>query len=59
MQLMEIESSFSRQESYTNSAQVQADMQKHHQLKEDIQHFTEEWEKLSLEADRLKGEMEE
>jgi hypothetical protein len=33
-------------------------MQKHHQLKADIQRLTEEWEKLSLEAERVKGEME-
>jgi ATP-binding cassette subfamily F protein 3 len=57
-QLMEIESSFSKQEFYGNSAQVQADMQKHHQLKADIQRLTEEWEKLSLEAERVKREIE-
>jgi ATP-binding cassette subfamily F protein 3 len=57
-QLMEIESSFSNQELYGKSAQVQANMQKHHQLKADIQQLTEEWEKLSLEAERVKGEME-
>ena len=57
-QLMEIESSFSKQEFYGNSAQVQANMQKHHQLKADIQRLTGEWEKLSLEAERVKGEME-
>jgi ATP-binding cassette subfamily F protein 3 len=58
-QLMEIESSFSKQELYDKSAQVQANMQKHHQLKTDIQQLTEEWEKLSLEAERIKGELEE
>ncbi len=57
-QLMELESSFSERELYGNSAQVQANMQKHHQLKADIQHLTEEWEKLSLEAERVKGELE-
>jgi len=57
-QLMEIESSFSKQEFYGNSAQVQANMQKHHQLKADIQQLTEEWEKLSLEAERVEREME-
>ncbi|HEX9896218.1 MAG TPA: ABC-F family ATP-binding cassette domain-containing protein [Dehalococcoidales bacterium] len=56
-QLMEIESSFSKQELYDNTAQVQANMQKHHQLKTEIQQLTEEWEKLSLEAERVKGEM--
>jgi ATP-binding cassette, subfamily F, member 3 len=58
-QVAEIESSFSKQEFYGNSVQVQADMQKHHQLKVDIQRLTEEWEKLSLEAERVKGQMEE
>jgi ATP-binding cassette subfamily F protein 3 len=57
-QLMEIESSFSKQEFYGDTAQVQANMQKHHQLKADIQRLTEEWEKLSLEVERVKGEME-
>ncbi len=57
-QLMEIESSFSKQEFYGNSAQVQENMQKHHQLKAEIQRLTEEWEKLTLEAERVKGEME-
>jgi len=57
-QLMEIESSFSKQEFYSNSEQVQANLQKHHQLKTDIRHLTEEWESLSLEAERVMEEME-
>lgn len=57
-QLMEIESSFSNQELYGNSAQVQSNMQTHHQLKEEIQTLTDEWEKLSLEVERIKQELE-
>ena len=57
--LKEIESSFSQPEFYTNSAEVQTTMEKHHRLKIDIQHLTEEWENLSLEAERVKGEMEQ
>ena len=57
-QLMEIESSFSRQEFYGNGAQVQANLQKHHKLKADIQQLTEEWEKLTLEAERVKLELD-
>ena len=33
-------------------------MEKHHRLKTDIQRLTEEWENLSLEAERVDGEME-
>jgi len=34
-------------------------MEKHHRLKLDIQRLTEEWEKLTLEAERVRGEIEE
>jgi len=34
-------------------------MEKHHQLKADIVHLTEEWEKLTLEAERINGELAE
>jgi ATP-binding cassette subfamily F protein 3 len=57
-QLAEIETAFTRPEFYANTAEVQVTMEKHHQLKIDIQHLTEEWEKLTLEAERVQGEME-
>jgi hypothetical protein len=34
-------------------------MEKHHQLKTDIQLLTEEWEKLTLEAERVNGALAE
>jgi ATP-binding cassette subfamily F protein 3 len=58
-QLAEIETAFAKPEFYANSAEVQTTMEKHHQLKIDIQRLTEEWEKLTLEAEKVKGEMEE
>ena len=57
--LMEIESSFSKPEFYADSAQVQANMEKHHRLKTDIQRLTEDWESLSLESERVHGEIEQ
>ena len=58
-QLAEIETAFTKPEFYDNTAEVQATMEKHHQLKIDIQRLTEEWEKLTLEAERVQGEIEE
>ena len=58
-QLAEIEADFAKPEFYANSAQVQVTMEKHHQLRADIQHLTEEWEKLSLEAERVQRQMEQ
>jgi ATP-binding cassette subfamily F protein 3 len=57
--LSEIETAFTKPEFYANSAQVQVTMEKHHQLKVDIKRLTEEWENLSLEAERVQGEMEQ
>jgi ATP-binding cassette subfamily F protein 3 len=57
-QLAEIETAFTKPEFYANSAEVQLTMEKHHQLKIAIQRLTEEWEKLTLEAEKVKGEME-
>jgi hypothetical protein len=34
-------------------------MEKHHQLKIDIQRLTEEWENLTLQAEKVQGEMEQ
>ena len=58
-QLAGIEAAFAEPEFYANTSEVQATMEKHHQLKLDIQRLTAEWESLSLEAERLKGELAE
>jgi ATP-binding cassette subfamily F protein 3 len=58
-QLAEIEAAFARPEFYKDSEEVQTTMEKHHQLKIDIQRLTEEWEKLTLEAERVQGEIAE
>ncbi|MGP8078984.1 MAG: ABC-F family ATP-binding cassette domain-containing protein [Dehalococcoidales bacterium] len=58
-QLTEIEAAFAKPEFYKDSEAVQATMEKHHQLKEDIQRLTAEWEKLTLEAERVNGELAE
>jgi len=58
-QLMEIEAAFARPEFYKDSEAVQATMEKHHQLKADIVQLTGEWEKLTLEAERVNGELAE
>jgi ATP-binding cassette subfamily F protein 3 len=54
-QLSEIEIAFAKPEFYKDSEEVQTTMEKHHQLKTDIQRLTEEWEKLTLEAERVNG----
>jgi ATP-binding cassette, subfamily F, member 3 len=58
-QLMEIEAAFAKQEFYKDSEAVQTTMEKHHQLKADIVRLTGEWEKLTLEAERIQGELAE
>ena len=58
-QLSEIEVAFARPEFYKDSEEVQTTMEKHHQLKLDIQRLTAEWESLSLEAERLQREITE
>ena len=57
--LAEIESSFSQPEFYTDSIQVQTTMENHHKLKLDIRHLTEEWENLSLRAEKVQSEIEQ
>jgi ATP-binding cassette subfamily F protein 3 len=57
VRLAEIETAFTRPEFYKDSEEVQTTMEKHHQLKIDIQRLTEEWEKLTLEAERVNGEI--
>jgi regulator of replication initiation timing len=58
-QLAEIETAFAKPEFYKDSEEVQTTMEKHHQLKADIQLLTEEWEKLTLEAERVNGALAE
>ncbi len=58
-QLAEIEVSFAKPEFYKDSEAVQSTMEKHHQLKTDIVQLTEEWETLTLEAERINGELAE
>jgi ATP-binding cassette subfamily F protein 3 len=57
--LAEIESSFSQPEFYSDSAQVQTTMEIHHKMKIDIQYLTEEWENLSLRAEKVQSEIEQ
>jgi FtsZ-interacting cell division protein YlmF len=56
-QLAEIEIAFTKPEFYKDSEEVQTTMEKHHQLKIDIQRLTEEWEKLTLAAESVNGEI--
>jgi ATP-binding cassette subfamily F protein 3 len=60
-QLAAIEVEFAKPEFYTNAAGVKATMDKHKQLQSDIKLLTEEWEKLTLEAEYAQlqlGQME-
>jgi septal ring factor EnvC (AmiA/AmiB activator) len=50
-QLAEIEVEFGKPEFYANAAEVKTTMDKHKQLQADIKRLTEEWEKLTLEAE--------
>jgi len=58
-QFMEVESLFSSPEHYGDSAQVIGTIKKHRRLKEVINSLTEEWERLSVEAERMKREFED
>jgi ATP-binding cassette subfamily F protein 3 len=58
-QLAEIEAAFASPGFYADTAKVQTTMEKHHQLKLDIQRLTEEWENLTLQAEKVQGEMEQ
>ncbi len=57
-QLKEIEDSFSNQGHYKESARVIESIEKHRQLKEKIHLLTEEWENLSLQAEKIKREFD-
>ncbi len=57
-QFREVESLFSDEDHYGCSAQVIATIEKHHGLKEIISSLIEEWERLSIELERMKREFE-
>ncbi|MEE9399525.1 MAG: ABC transporter ATP-binding protein, partial [Dehalococcoidales bacterium] len=57
-QVREVESLFSDEEHYGYSARVIATIEKHHRLKQIISSLTEEWERLSIELERMKREFE-
>ena len=57
-QLKEVENQFSKVEHYGDSAQVIANIEKHRRLKDTINSLTEEWERLSIELERMKREFE-
>ncbi|HXX59318.1 MAG TPA: ABC-F family ATP-binding cassette domain-containing protein [Dehalococcoidales bacterium] len=56
-QLAEIESSFTGQGLYGDASMVQDAMLNHHRLKEEIAAASTDWERLSLEAERLQQEL--
>jgi ATP-binding cassette subfamily F protein 3 len=55
-QLEEIESRFAEPSHYRDGAQVVGSIEKHHDLQEHIRRLTDEWEKLTLEAEKIKQE---
>ncbi|MFC1982891.1 ABC-F family ATP-binding cassette domain-containing protein [Chloroflexota bacterium] len=57
-QIKECESLFSDPEHYSNSAEIIENVAKHRRLKEDINSLTEEWARLSDEAERIKLDFE-
>lgn len=57
-QLREVEGLFSDEEHYEDSPRVIANIEKHHRLKEMIRSLIEEWERLSMELERMKRESE-
>jgi ATP-binding cassette subfamily F protein 3 len=57
-QFREVESLFADEEHYGQSARVIATIEKHHRLKESISLLIEEWERLSIELERMKREFE-
>ncbi|MFC1980269.1 ATP-binding cassette domain-containing protein [Chloroflexota bacterium] len=57
-QFREVESLVSDEEHYGYSARVIATIEKHHRLKEIMSSLMEEWERLSIELERMKREFE-
>ncbi|MDP6141919.1 MAG: hypothetical protein QGF23_00545, partial [Dehalococcoidales bacterium] len=58
IQFREVESLFSDKDHYEYSAQITATIEKHHRLKKSISSLTQEWERLSIELERMKREFE-
>ncbi len=58
-QLQEIEDTFSNSAHYEDSTNVVNNIDKHRGLKKEIDSLSEEWERLSLKADKITGEFEE
>ena len=54
----DLEAYFSSPDNYGDSAKITAATIRHHELKQVIARLAEEWEKLSLEAERTKQEFE-
>ena len=54
----DLEAYFSSPENYGDSAKITATTIRHHELKQIIGRFAEEWEKLSIEAEQKKQEYE-
>ncbi len=57
-QFREVESLFADEEHYGHGARVIATIEKHHKLKDTISLLMEEWERLSIELERMKREFE-
>lgn len=58
-ELVELERLFSDQEHYKNGTQIIDSIEKHRHLKEEIRLLTEEWEKLTAEAERIQQKFNE
>ena len=58
-QFKETEASFSGSEHYSDSARVVETIEKHRNLRKDIDALNAEWERLSIEAETIKREFEE
>ncbi|MFC2069221.1 ABC-F family ATP-binding cassette domain-containing protein [Chloroflexota bacterium] len=58
IQLRDVESLFSDVEYYRYSARIIATIEKHHRLKKMTNSLIEEWEKLSMELDRMERQFE-
>jgi len=59
VRLKEVESLFSNEEHYSDSAQIVKTMNEHQGLKETVKSLTDEWEQLSKELEALKQKFEE
>ncbi|MDD5190689.1 MAG: ABC-F family ATP-binding cassette domain-containing protein [Dehalococcoidales bacterium] len=58
-QLAELETMFTSQELYADNNQVKDSVEKHRQLKEDIESLTDEWGELTVELEQIGKELGE